>query len=219
LWYHTGRDPSPKLTFRGGLFHGSVPATGGSVFFMKQLFLIVMALCVACTGIAAAEQEVPQADSGSFVFRDRITWGMSESEVTGLEGEGYQSEEQDGVRLIYYPAVRLGAYEAHLVYAFASDRLRMAFYGFDHPDQEMFDSLKLICSRQYGEEKETAPEELWALMDGLKSGAFDPETVKEWEYSRWDAPEGTAVWLVWEKHGDVFRIEEICVSPEEAKTR
>ena len=187
---------------------------GRRVFFIRYFFLIVLALCVACTGIAAAEQAAPPADSGSFVFRNRITWGMSESEVTGLEGEGYQSEEQDGIRLVYYPAVRIGAYEAHLIYAFASDRLRMAFYGFEHPDQAMFDSLKGICSNQYGEEKEAAPEELWTLMDGLKPGTFDPETVKKWEYSRWEAPGRTQVWLVWEKHGDVFRIEVIFVPPE-----
>ena len=187
---------------------------GRRVFFIRYFFLIVMALCVACTGIAAAEQEAPPADSGSFVFRNRITWGMSESEVTGLEGEGYQSEEQNGLTLVYYPAVRLGDYEAHLIYAFASDRLQKAFYGVEQPDQEMFDSLKQNCLDAYGEEKETAPEALLALMDGLQPGAFTLETVQGWEFCRWDTADGTEVWLIWEKHDDVFRIELACVSPE-----
>ena len=178
---------------------------------MKKIILVATALCMAFAGITAASA---QEASDSFVVRDGITWGMSEAEVTALEGDGYQSEEQNGLTLVYYPAVRLGDYEAHLIYAFASDRLQKAFYGVEQPDQEMFDSLKQNCRDAYGEEKETAPEALLALMDGLQPGAVTMETVQGWEVCRWDAADGMEVGLIWEKHDDDFRIELACVSPE-----
>ena len=133
-----------------------------------------------------------------FLFRGKIRWGMSQAEVTELEGESGSGSQPDGYSGITYPGIPVSRYTGELTYLFAADRLVLAVYMLAGPEEQeadMYGYLREALDAVYGEEAETAPDELYQVLAGIGSGEAQKEGIMNMPLVKWVTAGDTRVLL------------------------
>lgn len=171
---------------------------------MKKTFAVLLTFVMTATFAFAS------AESDSFVFRDQITWGMSEEKVAALEGEGMHSDSTEGYTARYYNSVPVGEYDGHMAFVFSSDQLVLCMYVVEEADQEMFDAMKAVLDGEYGEEQEVSGRELYDVVVRVSPGYNMLDELLEAPLCKWSAAGDTKILLTLENNN----LEMIYISPE-----
>ena len=167
---------------------------------MKKRFPVMLLLCLLLLVSVPFSPADADADSrpDQFVFRNGITWEMSQQEVTRLEGDSFHLD-RNRFSVFHYSDVVVSRYTGYLFYAFASDRLVLCGY-YSSFTREDCDYLEKALDRVYGKKAEPSAELLSAAVDCIShegyysEDLFDPDSLRAWE-----GPGNTLIMLVSEK--------------------
>lgn len=168
----------------------------GAVALLLVISLLVLASC----------------GNDSFVFREKIRWGMSMKEVTEIEGEGTPHELDNGIVILEYNEIPMSKYQGALDYMFYSDRLICCDYTVrgQNDSSEVINTLKDVLHSEYGNTTEASAKELCEILDVIAPYHDSEEVFQEDQLYRWNAPGNTAVFLV----GDEGYQAVLYASPE-----
>ena len=171
---------------------------------MKRLACLGL-LFVFLLSFAAAE-----GGAGEFLFRGKIRWNMSESEVIGLEGADCENYETGAVKALAYADIPVSRYSGLLAYIFSSDRLVFCMYGIQDSDEETIAYMKKALNKVYGEEVFATPLEVYDIVKKMGGDVYETE-FDSIPVSKWVQPDGTSIYLV-QENGDLLEI--MYVSPD-----
>ena len=145
------------------------------------------------TAVPAAPTEPPAP--GSFTIRNGIRWNMSAQEVQIAEGQQMVPRINGEWSILYPPGkVEVSRYTADLVFMFWNDRLKMITYTFGADAANgTFAYLTGALTAVYGEEMQSEPAEIVAVMNLINPGYYRPEQLSQ--VHGWAAADGTRVYL------------------------
>ncbi len=145
---------------------------------MKQLLTLVLALCLAFSLAAAAEDEAPAWNG----FRG-LDWGASVADIVALEGENYSEtasmDEATGLTgLLYTDGISVSRFDGvYLAYILGDRGLFLAGYSIDSEDAASdFEYLECALTSLYGPASPVTAEELAPLLNGFLPGTHTRST-------------------------------------------
>lgn len=137
-----------------------------------------------------------KTDSGKFVFRGSITWGMSEEEVKKMEGDNYTRTDVKNFDGILYSGVHISRYIGALAFYFSSDGLEFCLYAVSNTDQGTYDYLKTALDSVYGDELETSGHEAYEKMSRWYEEFNEEADFSDDYVTKWSTAEDTEIYLI-----------------------
>ena len=177
---------------------------------MKKYFALFLFTVMLFTWTFASAQTSGKA----FTFRNGITWGMTPAEVEAAEGTEGQAYSLNGLGMMQYTQAKVSKFSAVLFYVFNPSSLIMSGYMIDPASEETFEYLRTALSTVYGSESDQDYESFVQVMQYLNPTAYTENEAMAFPLAKWEAPDGTWIWMVWENVERTNVIEIMYVSPE-----
>ena len=159
---------------------------------MKR-FLCFLIVALMLPAMCLADEGSPADDT--YVFRDKITWGMNETQIAEIEGKGYNDSVFDYFKQIQYSGVTIGKLDAYLNYFFYSDYLVMCVYAFRDEGQNL-DYLRKAFSEKYGEGKEVSGLLVYQLLSKIYAAGVSENDYSDVPTWKWSTLDGTVIYLM-----------------------
>lgn len=158
---------------------------------MKKLIAILLVLMLPVPALADAPAPVD--------FPDGIRLGMSYAQVAPvLVGEPVMDLTEDNVRFVVYPGYRLCDAECMLAAVFMDDALVMLAAA---QAKAEYAAVQELLTARCGEARPMEVADLVAAMSAMAGESMD---VTATDVLRWEAEDGTQVWMMMTPAGDVL---------------